>query len=166
MSRSQCNSKMPTPVIPVFAGIVFFGAVLSITPIFAAGTSNAHKNRYSVQNVEQTQDKVSESAVAPEPPDSATNESASTSEAALAREKQAKDKQRMTTHVGDAQPVAFHDFYPFPEPAPAAKASESRSRKSLYWIGAAGVALAAGVAAYFFFSGQDEPERVQTVMAI
>lgn len=128
---------------------------------------------------EPLQDKASGSEVAPEPDplvgrtkfdwqdQSAASEE--DSEAALAREKKARDKQRMTTHVGDARPVAFQDFYPFPVPAPAAEAtvsSESGSRKSLYWIGATGAALVAGVAAYFIFSGTDEPERVHTVMAI
>ena len=195
MSHTENLSKVSNPVFPVLAGIAFFGAALLITPLSAAGTAKAHKAhkaRHSVHNVEPPQDNVSESSVAQESPASSATESASASEApapdplvgrtkfdwqtqtaasgedadaALAREKQAKDKQRMTTHVGDAKLIAFQDFYPFPEPAPAAKTPESKSNKSLYWIGATGVALVAGVAAYFIFSGEDEPERVQTVLA-
>lgn len=91
--------------------------------------------------------------------DSAVTDSATATEAAvMAREKQAKDMQRMTTHVGDPQPIAFRDIQPFPEPESAAGASKPKSRKSLYWIGATGIALAAGVAAYFIFSEEPETE--------
>lgn len=83
---------------------------------------------------------------------------------AAAREKLAKDNLRMVTHVGDAQPIDFQDFYPFPDPVPAKQPSKAGSNKTLYWIGATGVALAAGVAAYFIFSA--EPESGQTIVAV
>lgn len=81
-----------------------------------------------------------------------------------AREKLAKDKLRMKTHVGDAQPIDFQEFYPFPDPVPAKEPSEAKSYKTLYWIGATGVALVAGVAAYLIFSA--EPESEPTVLAV
>lgn len=97
--------------------------------------------------------------------DSTFIDSASATKAATsASETQAKDKQRMTTHVGDPQPIAFQDIRPFPEPARAAEISKPKSNKSLYWIGATGIALATGVAAYFIFSG--EPEREQPAYVV
>lgn len=81
-----------------------------------------------------------------------------------ARDKQAKDKLRMKTHVGDAQPIDFQDFYPFPDPVPAKEPSVAKSYRALYWIGATGVALVAGVAAYFIFSA--EPESEPTVLTV
>ena len=156
----------------MLAGVACFGAALMITPLSAAGNAKTHTARPAIQPVEQPLETASDSDVALEPDplvgrtkfdwQAQTAASEEDSEADLAKEKRARDKQRMTTHVGDARPVAFEEFYPFPEPAPAAKVSEPKSRKSLYWIGATGVALAAGVAAYFIFSDADEPETVQT----
>ncbi|GEM_PF-4892283 len=59
-----------------------------------------------------------------------------------------------------SEPSPFSQFYTFPEPQQTAAVEETKSHAALYWIGATGAALAAGVAAWFIFS--DEPKSQKT----
>jgi hypothetical protein len=154
--RKMARINLQTKTGSVLMGAIVASALVFASPLSAAGTAQASKTRHAVHSVEQRPDNVSDSATASQAP---------APDPLVGRTKfDWQDKQPMTTHVGDAQPIAFQDFYPFPEPAPSAEISEGKSNKSLYWIGATGAALAAGVAAYFIFSG--EPEREPTVVSI
>jgi hypothetical protein len=153
MSQSNIRS-----ISPCFG--LTLAALLMIAVAPAAAASKA-KNRHTVYVVDQAA--ATSEAVASASPAPAKPAPEPTREDRVA-EADPKEKERMKVYVGDSEPASLQEFYPFPEPQAAAQPEAGADRKTLYWAGAAGAALVAGVAAWFIFSG--EPERQSPEYAV